>query len=538
MQLARAQFLQQQNSPQSIQKSPELSNQRTRRPRKDFQNRSRSSDSTTEIKEGSDTKHRAISAARSISSSLRNRFRRAFSKPLAGLPPQQLDASRAHFGDSTFGGPDNGGFDSYLQDDVSDLRRGSIYDDPWHEKVDEEALHRLSSIAPINRSAGNLTASSKSRVTSWTNSNTNGSIEEAVADRKSLSVIQEDGGPYQPSSSAGRHIRGVSVSHKPLPTSPGQVPDPRRLYSALVKRMNQESEEREAESQRELIRQEVECITDNHEVHEPLRQTVRAVTKSTTAGSPDLEHQPHVDLQERSKILGYNFSEESIYSRNTDGEAQPYHRRLNNTSEQTFAAYQQGPSQYDLINTQNPFQNSDISLSQAQNRGHATQLQQDACHGLDAERSTAHIRHTSVCDAQYRVMPTTDVDHGQEGLEAEIGQSKQVSHVRKNAQIKSEHSQSPSKYPYERTTTTCTELQLKGSHTDIRGSDRTPTPPSHAPDQLSVAKRRFPLLNVKQVSKNNTPVPSRNSSLTRSQSGLLQQAREQQLPPEEAKTGK
>ena len=69
-------------------------------------------------------------------------------------------------------------------------------------------------------------------------------------ERKRLSIIQEHGGPHQPSSSIGRHMDEVSATHLPLSArhSNAQVTTPidsQRVYSALIKRIDQEQEEQD-----------------------------------------------------------------------------------------------------------------------------------------------------------------------------------------------------------------------------------------------------------------------------------------------------
>lgn len=96
-------------------------------------------------------------------------------------------------------------------------------------------------------------------------------------------------------------------------------------------------------------------------------------------------------------------------------------------------------------------------------------------------------------------------------------------HVREPAQIQTDQSlmksQSNTSRTFEKRQDLVNDADL---HPNSTGS-RTPSPPPRSPDQLSVAKRRFPLLNVKQVIKKETPLPSRCNGITRSQSGLLQE---------------
>ncbi|KEF61867.1 uncharacterized protein A1O9_03439 [Exophiala aquamarina CBS 119918] len=99
-------------------------------------------------------------------------------------------------------------------------------------------------------------------------------------DRNRLSVIKEDGGPHQPSSSAGRHIGGVSLFQEPLQstTSEGRplLPiDSQRVYSALIKRIEQE------EAEIEKTTAALEAVNLGHRIHTtssvPLGTTIRMV---------------------------------------------------------------------------------------------------------------------------------------------------------------------------------------------------------------------------------------------------------------------
>ncbi|KAK5949415.1 hypothetical protein OHC33_009588 [Knufia fluminis] len=529
VELARTQFLQSHSSPQPLDGSPDVLYNGQRRQKKDFRSSLRSSDSA-EPKELQVPKHSALTAARSISSSLRNRFKRAFSKPDSCLPPQQLDAARAHFGDATFGDIGNGGFDSYLTEENHELRRGSLYDDPWHEKVDDEDLRKLATMAPVNKSNESLSASSKSRVTSWTNTTTTGSMRETPLERKRLSVIQEDGGPHQPSSSAGTHLGSVSVFRKPLPLPPGQQPNPQRLYSALVRRMNQESVDRAS------IAEEEDEESHSSAARIPER-TIRAVTSSTAAG-PYTEHETAEDdavggHQVPSNVADavreafrYNHSEESVYSRRDNGAPNPDYQHCVNISEQDIGArdmplFGKDINMYRLANKSNPYA-SDLTFDDALRSNNHTGGSVDSSR-LETSRGITHVRQKSVREVQYRVMPTPEINQSQASFKSESEISKAPSHVREQAQINSDQTTPvPSKFANDPISKALNHI-VKSSGDNDRNDSRTPTPSEAVPDQLSVAKKRFPLLNVKQVSKNNTPIPSRNSSLTRSQSGLLQQ---------------
>ena len=136
-------------------------------------------------------------------------------------------------------------FDQYdLNDENTPQESNSSFPAEQDEAADTLA-HELHSAS----SRESLHSNTRSRVTSWTDSSMTGSValRSGPLDRNRLSVIKEDGGPHQPSSSAGRHIGGVSLFQEPLPstTSEGQhLPpvDSQRIYSALIKRIEEEEE--------------------------------------------------------------------------------------------------------------------------------------------------------------------------------------------------------------------------------------------------------------------------------------------------------
>lgn len=536
VELARAHFWQEQSLATSIQNSSEISKRRTKRKKRDFQNSPRSSESN-ETKDVIETKNPAARVARSISSSLRNRFRRAFSKPSIELPPQHLDATRAHFTDGVFGEVATNAFDSYVQDQLNNPRRASLYEDPWHETINDKDLHKLSTIRSVNNSSGSLSASSKSRVTSWTNTTTTDSLHDTPLERKRLSVIQEDGGPHQPSSSAGTHLGGVSIFRRPLPYTVGQHPDPQRLYSALLRRMNQESDERAALLQQELDHQHVEEHEPSNDRHTVQHNTTRAVSESNTLNvssridTSDLDTGPTEKLRSsgcRSRyVFDINASDESIYSRRMDGTVDLPSNYATNTSkyilpEQINDAQDHRTQMHEWKDEGNPFKESVVTLNTADVLP-ITSCEGEVPHyGFPNDRNTAHVRQNLARNAQYCI--DSHENPGKFQSDSNDVLLKPACHVREDAQIDVGYSGSFPGAAQQLSQTVAPVVQRKLSKRDENYGLRTLTPSSGLPDQLLVAKRRFPLLNVKQVSKNSTPMPSRSNSLTRSQSGLLQQS--------------
>ncbi|KAI9879258.1 MAG: hypothetical protein M1830_009118 [Pleopsidium flavum] len=180
--------------------------------------------------------------ARKLSNSFKNKLKRVFqrsSQVAEALPVQQVDASRPHFRDYVAQDPV---FEQEYKDvpvpDRDVLSRVSS-----REALRAESLRSMHSNE--NMSNGN------SRVTSWTNSTAANTMATAqTIDKKRLSIIQEVGGPHQPSSSADRYgipRRGYGVFRKPLRSISGSGPvtgpvDGHRIYSALMRRIDENSQ--------------------------------------------------------------------------------------------------------------------------------------------------------------------------------------------------------------------------------------------------------------------------------------------------------
>lgn len=534
VELARAQYLQACGSPSSIQRSPKHDD-RLKKRIEETNVACHDNDEPIQYYDKSEMVDSAVKTARSISSSLRRRFKRTFSKPQAGIPPQQLNASRAHFGDGSFGATGNGGFDSYLRDQDIHFGRDSFYDNPWHEKVGDHDLNQVIDLGLANTSKASLT-SSKSRVTSWTNTTATGSMHELPIERKRLSVIQEDGGPHVPSSSAGTHLGGVYIARKPVP--PPSLPDSRRLYSALVKRIEQEEKDAAARD----MKNEAEGHLETGLIGEAYTRTIRAVDDNNdleeravkyAESQKTASHMQHLVANVRQDVgfAKYNQSEESFYSRQTDGEMDHTFNRKFNFSENTLDISRQNTAinnPYESMSYQNPYLNSEISVDEqrASNDYTLTRNSDDVQHA--SNRSGLHVRQNSVRDAQHYIIPKTEPVESR-NTNQERDQPK-LGHRREEAQIVNDSNDTPHLKGSDQLEHTPFGLQRQPTLSLRKEGVRTPEPPGGAPDQLSVAKKRFPLLTLKQVTKVVTPVPSRNNSLQRSQSGLLQQANNAEPP--------
>ncbi|EXJ79823.1 hypothetical protein A1O3_08108 [Capronia epimyces CBS 606.96] len=190
---------------------------------------------------------------RSFSASLRDRLRKALGKSgkdKDGMPSQQLEARKIHFGELAGDTESISGFDAYCADEENQSRRQSVYFPSTPEHDAHEDLDEMPYNLELTASRESLHSNTRSRVTSWTDSSMTGSVglRSGLIERNRLSIIKEDGGPHQPSSSVGRHIGGVSLFQEPLRSSANEgrsLPpvDSQSVYAALINRINQEEAE-------------------------------------------------------------------------------------------------------------------------------------------------------------------------------------------------------------------------------------------------------------------------------------------------------
>ncbi|KAI9684833.1 MAG: hypothetical protein M1829_000208 [Trizodia sp. TS-e1964] len=180
--------------------------------------------------------------ARKISSSIKSRIKRVFQRPKdEEIPDQHIVASRAHFGDyenpllnlehHITPAPES---DGEAPSRVPSKGRGAaslriVASNP-------QMVSRHGSINSL-RSEANGTSHSTSRVASWTNSTAANTLTARAAEKKRLSVIQESGGPHVPSST---HRNDYTAFNRPLHM--GSAVDSRRVYSALMRKLEETGE--------------------------------------------------------------------------------------------------------------------------------------------------------------------------------------------------------------------------------------------------------------------------------------------------------
>ena len=185
--------------------------------------------------------------ARSLSVSLKDKFKNLFHRHQESqevVPVQQLDASRAHYGGYNFGvhqrytqipSPTEEGFQSSQSRDFALRSAPTILEN----ESQPGSIRSIRSEDSVNNT--------KSRVTSWTNSTAADTLKSKLLEQKRLSIIQENGGPHQPSSSVHRYggmPNGYGVFRKPARrvSSGGRATAPvdsHRVFSALQKRFTE-----------------------------------------------------------------------------------------------------------------------------------------------------------------------------------------------------------------------------------------------------------------------------------------------------------
>ena len=260
IQMARTQYLQQLEKQRLKEKPSILSMTKRRSSQKSFRRTVRTS-STNSYGNAVGSTQPQVSVkkpglgqkARNLSITLKQKFKRVFHRHPDDehrVPSQQVEAQRLHFGgylSATSGidqeGPLPPAPDDELLTRVSS-RASSRHRMPVH-------LDRKASPGSIRSVRSSCSSLDKSRVTSWTVSTAANSLtKQQLLEKKRLSIIQENGGPHQPSSSAGligvAARKGYSVFRKPLRGAAGhgranEPVDSQRIFSALQKRLDEDS---------------------------------------------------------------------------------------------------------------------------------------------------------------------------------------------------------------------------------------------------------------------------------------------------------
>ena len=234
-----------------------------------------------EVPKIKDIGHKARSLSQTIKKTIKRVFKRS-SEAEDTIPVQQIKATHPHYGE-------------YIMTTDGKEQRYPPVPEP-----DAELLLRVGSrgsvtyTAPIYVDKGARPASTrsahsdgdetngKSRVTSWTDSTPANTINmPQTLQRKRLSIIKEDGGPHQPSSSAYQ-FEGMSDGYasfrEPLrQTSAGSVSasfDKRRMVSALRRKID--------ETNRETTLDDSDSGTDSGSGQQKARPFTRTPSRSSS----------------------------------------------------------------------------------------------------------------------------------------------------------------------------------------------------------------------------------------------------------------
>ena len=237
--------------------------------------------------------HRARSLSQTIKKKIKRVFKRS-SDTEDTIPVQQIKASHPHYGDyiRTSDGKEQR-YPPVPEPDAELLlrvssRESGTYSSPVRAEKDDRSDSIRSAHSDDDESNG------KSRVTSWTNSTAANTITlPHTLQRKRLSIIKEDGGPHQPSSSARQYEAtsdGYANFRQPVrQSSSGRVNgpiDPKRIFSALQRKID--------ENNRKAALDDGESSTDSSSGHKKGRASSRAprrtssIRKGAKARSPSL----------------------------------------------------------------------------------------------------------------------------------------------------------------------------------------------------------------------------------------------------------
>ena len=553
--LARTQFLNDMEEKQVKKKSSILALPKIRRPHKAFRNSVRSSQlRETDDSVISDTPSldipRPEQSKRSFSASLRDRVFKAFRKSTTGtstLPPQKVEATRQHFSQADDGGTSS--FDNYHID--QDDRRESFYVASKPEQEVDEERDQFPSTLHTAGSRESLHSNARSRVTSWTNSSMSSStVRGQGLERNRLSIIKEDGGPHQPSCSAGRHMGGISVFQDVLETEdehgiPYPPIDSQRIYSALMKRIGEEEAEIEyTQAALEEIHGNQYGDLDPFGGGMSTIRTVSATTIGTEAAAREQKH--HVDdsdpqnhqystltpvlhqqnVERRKVKLASQEEQSSFFPFSDQGQPQtpsPFRKLLEQRRSETLSDEFDDDALVDTTNSRNKpgpskfprgllARSSESIYSQTTNGGENPSFVPPIVGSEDLTPITQEVHKdtgmATIISSKYKAaerpkLRSADSSERREWkgwaedeLDASLGRrdySKAGIHYREHAQIDPD---------------------------DVQLSKDT----ANRPSSKASAANRFPLLDLKEVPRNFTPTPKRSSSLTKSQSGLLKRA--------------
>ena len=254
IQLARDTYLRQLEE-QRLKEQPSFLNLGKRRTQKSFRRTVRSSSTNSygtaiasPMTSIEPAKVRLSQKARSLSQTLKKKIKRVFrrsSDDQPAIPAQQLNASHAHYRD--YVAESHGLAQQYP--DVSEpnaepLRRVSSRESKESDApVFVDKGSHPGSIRSAHSSSDDDERNDRSRVASWTNSTAANTITmPQMIERKRLSIIKEDGDPYQlssPTRKYGSLNDGYTKFRQPVRQNPAGRVETERVFSALQREIHE-----------------------------------------------------------------------------------------------------------------------------------------------------------------------------------------------------------------------------------------------------------------------------------------------------------
>ena len=557
---AREQFMQDVEQ-QTLQKKSSFIFARKVRPPKAFRKTVRSNRVTDRGDSvGSDHQQtKQESRFRSFSASLRDTVRRILkssSTKDSNFPAQQLDASRAHFRDYLDGTETNLSHEEYMSGNSHPDSRGSLYVPSLRKEESMGDLEAISRSLRSMHSNDSMHSNGRSRVTSWTNSTMTNSLpgRSTPIERKRLSIIQEHGGPHQPSSSIGRHLDEVSATHLPLNACHGKgqltAPiDSQRVYSALMKRIDQEQEEQNRAQTPKLRPQ------DDRRNYGSSGQSFQTAPTIRQVASEESIHAIAVDEQHRQ----FSLNAPSWHETESKTPQQIAYENETIEKRKSRVALPEAQSSFFPFSSEDkPQAPSPFKLALAARRERQTSSEDDISsviinrpsvgdNGIETSSESQYSRTTSGqlpmastnrSDPELADEPTgmaTIIPARVHRYPRQTAPLAQLHKTKSNASVEWKSWMNSQMTSLDRRNSKCSishyreGAQIEGDDTAVGGrpsssagpgrrqSVRTAKGNETPTDQRrsSVMNDRFPLLELKEVPRNNTPKPRRSSSVTR-----------------------
>ncbi len=297
--------------------------------------------------------------ARSLSQTIKNKIKRVFKRSKDTkdtIPVQQITASHPHYGDyvSTSDGKERRYPPVPEPDAELLLRVGSRESVVYTAPACVETAARPGSIRSSHSAhSGDDESNGKSRVTSWTDSTASNTINiPQTLERKRLSIIKEDGGPHQSSSSA-RQYEGMSDGYasfrQPVrQSSAGRVSgpiDPKRIFSALQKKID--------ENNRKAALDDSESGTDSSSGYQKTRPSLRTPRRASS-----IRKGAKAKSNSVSRTCGPNASDSVIFSPSA---MESFHDNFNQDRSQSADRDHQYQNYSDLQKGQTPQEIADMN---------------------------------------------------------------------------------------------------------------------------------------------------------------------------------